>query len=195
MNNPFLSIPAKAKIQFHLKPQSRNSKTRFATGHAKMGKTQKVGSLGEELVVRFLMKRGYTILDRNYWKPWGELDVVAQKKNKIHFVEVKALSRSVSDETSTVVKNREEESGEFVSSETQRKKSLAYIRQNVPKDWFRPEDTVGPDKMKRLGRIIQTYLNAKHVSDETKWQFDVATVLIDSETKRAKINLIEDLTL
>ena len=68
-----------------------------------MGKTQKTGSLGEELVTMFLMKRGYTILHRNYRRPWGELDVVAVKKNKIHFVEVKAMSRGfVSDETSMV---------------------------------------------------------------------------------------------
>lgn len=160
-----------------------------------MGKTQKVGSLGEELVVMFLMKQGYTILDRNYWRPWGELDIVAEKKKKIHFIEVKALSRNVSDETVLTEKNREEESEDFVSDETKRKKSLLYIRNNTPKDWFRPEDSVGPEKIKRLGRIIQTYLNAKHVSDETKWQFDVATVLIDSEKKKAKINLIEDLTL
>ena len=65
-----------------------------------MGVTQKVGALGEELVVQFLVKRGYKILDRNYRRPWGELDVVAERKGKIHFVEVKALSRNVSDETS-----------------------------------------------------------------------------------------------
>ena len=60
-----------------------------------MGVTQKVGALGEELVVQFLVKRGYKILDRNYRRPWGELDVVAERKGKIHFVEVKALSRNV----------------------------------------------------------------------------------------------------
>ena len=148
-----------------------------------MGRTQKVGSLGEELVVKFLMKRGYKILDRNYRRPWGELDVVAEKKGKIHFVEVKALSGSV----------RESE----VTHETlsEREKMLEYIKFAPPKDWFRPEDHMNANKMKRLSRIIQTYLMGKHVSDETDWQFDVATVLIDGETKRAKINFIEGLIL
>ncbi|MDO8593957.1 MAG: YraN family protein [bacterium] len=151
-----------------------------------MGRTQKVGSLGEELVVRFLMKRGFTILDRNYRRPWGELDIVAERKNKIHFVEVKAMSqRIVSDETKS-----------NVSSETsEREAALAYIRSKVKKDRFSPEDHVNKEKIKRQGRIIQTYLGAKHVSGETNWQFDVASVLIDSETKKAKINLLEDLIL
>src|SRR3989338_4306127 len=152
-----------------------------------MGHTQTVGTLGEELVVRFLMKRGYTILDRNYRKPWGELDVVAERKGKIHFVEVKALACDVSDETSPKKQKLLETVLGKVSDETPREKSLRYIRSKVKKDRFRPEDSVGPHKIKRLGRIIQTYLMGKHVSDETLWQFDVATVLIDKETKRAKI--------
>ena len=157
-----------------------------------MRATQKVGALGEELVVKFLVKRGYTILDRNYRKPWGELDVVAQKKGKIHFVEVKALARSVSDETKF---EKQITADSEVSSETSREKILTYIRSKVRKDRFRPEDSIGPHKVKRLGRIVKTYLNAKHVSDETIWQFDVATVLIDTTKKKAKIEFLEDLTL
>ncbi len=150
-----------------------------------MGITQKVGSLGEELAVRFLVKRGYNILDRNYRRPWGELDIVAEKEGKIHFVEVKSVSArkgDVSDET--------------ISRKTSpREQSLAYIRLKRPKDRYRPEDNLHSSKLKRLRRIIQTYLTSKHVSDETNWQFDVATVYIDDSEKRAKINFIEDLVL
>ena len=108
---------------------------------------------------------------------------------------MKALAREVSDETTS------KKQGLFgamlgrVSDETPREKSLRYIGSKVKKDRFRPEDSVGPHKIKRLGRIIQTYLMGKHVSDETLWQFDVATVLIDKETKRAKIEFLEELTL
>ncbi len=168
-----------------------------------MGRTQKVGSLGEELVVKFLMKRGYTILDRNYRKPWGELDIVAKEKKKIHFVEVKAMSQEiVSDETPTV-KPRGlgllwGKQNTKVSDETQmseRKRALAYVRSKIKKDRFRAEDNVNVGKMKRLSRIIQTYLSAQHVSSETNWQFDVATVYIDGDKKKAKINFMEDLIL
>lgn len=163
-----------------------------------MSSTQKVGSLGEELVVKFLVEKGYKILDRNYRRPWGELDIVAQRKGKIHFVEVKALARKVSDETIPKKQSLLEMLRGHVSDETslsERELALAYVRSKVKKDRFRPEDSVGPHKIKRLGRIIQTYLMGKHVSDETLWQFDVATVLLDEKTRKAKIELLEELSL
>lgn len=54
--------------------------------------TQKIGQLGEDVAVRFLMKQGYEIIDRNFTKKCGELDIVAKNKAKIHFVEVKTVS-------------------------------------------------------------------------------------------------------
>ena len=139
-----------------------------------MAAAAKIGPLGEELVARFLVKKGYTVLDRNFWKPWGELDLVAKKKGKLHFVEVKTFSSRVSDET--------------ISRETPEKLANS-------KDKMRPEDNVTPEKIRRLGRIIQTYLHTKGVSDETKWEFAVATVLLDIETRRAKISLLENIIL
>lgn len=160
-----------------------------------MSDKKKIGPLGEELVVKFLMKRGYRILDRNYRRPWGELDVVAEKRGKIHFVEVKALTRNVSGETKKGTEDFLHGNASGVSDETKRKRASVYIRSGVSKDSFRPEDSVGPEKTKRLSRIIQTYLMGKHVSSETSWQFDVATVLIDSEKKVARIKLLEDIIL
>ena len=60
---------------------------------AKKLTTKQVGNLGEDIAVRFLMKRGYLITDRNYWKKWGEIDIIAQKNGMLHFVEVKTVSR------------------------------------------------------------------------------------------------------
>lgn len=48
-----------------------------------------VGDHGEELVVAHLLKNKYTILARNYTQKCGEIDVIAQKGNRIFFVEVK----------------------------------------------------------------------------------------------------------
>lgn len=47
------------------------------------------GKYGEEKAEEFLRKRGYRILERNYKKPWGELDIIAQYDNTIVFTEVK----------------------------------------------------------------------------------------------------------
>ncbi len=53
---------------------------------------QKIGEVGENIAVKFLMKRGFSIIDRNYTKKWGELDIVSEYKNKIHFIEVKSVT-------------------------------------------------------------------------------------------------------
>ncbi|NOY35346.1 MAG: YraN family protein [bacterium] len=54
---------------------------------------QKIGQTGEDIACKFLMKQKYEILDRNYRKKWGEIDIVAKKDKKIYFVEVKTVSR------------------------------------------------------------------------------------------------------
>ena len=52
----------------------------------------KVGQLGEVIACEYLKKKGYKILERNVWKPWGELDIVARAKDKtLVFVEVKTM--------------------------------------------------------------------------------------------------------
>jgi putative endonuclease len=53
-------------------------------------KTKDIGNKGEELVTKFLMKQGFSIIERNYLRPWGEIDIVARNNNIVHFVEVKA---------------------------------------------------------------------------------------------------------
>jgi putative endonuclease len=52
------------------------------------------GNMGEEIACQFLRKNGFIITDRNYYKKWGELDIVAKKENELHFFEVKSVSRS-----------------------------------------------------------------------------------------------------
>ncbi len=55
---------------------------------------QRVGQIGEELASRFLQSNGYRINDRNYRKKWGEIDIIAEKDDMLHFIEVKANSVS-----------------------------------------------------------------------------------------------------
>lgn len=52
-----------------------------------------LGILGEDLACRFLMKQGFSIIQRNYWKKWGEIDIIAHKEGKTHFIEVKSVTR------------------------------------------------------------------------------------------------------
>lgn len=63
-----------------------------------MAKHNELGVLGEGITERFLVKRGFEILHRNYRRPWGELDIVALYRGIIRFVEVKSVSRELSSE-------------------------------------------------------------------------------------------------
>jgi len=51
---------------------------------------QAIGKWGENEACRFLRKRGYKILKRNYRVMGGEIDLIASKDDTLVFVEVKA---------------------------------------------------------------------------------------------------------
>lgn len=54
-----------------------------------------LGAQAEEEACKFLRKAGYNIKDRNWRRPWGELDIVAKRNKVIHFIEVKASRQQV----------------------------------------------------------------------------------------------------
>lgn len=53
-------------------------------------KNQKNGELGEGIAVKYLQGKGYRILERNYTRKCGEIDIVAQKGGRILCIEVKS---------------------------------------------------------------------------------------------------------
>ncbi len=103
---------------------------------------RKLGNKGEDYVVADLKHKGFEIIARNYLKKWGEIDIIATKTGKIHFVEVKTVSH---------------------------------------KGEWRPEENVHNDKMRRLGRTIESFLaeNGDRVPED--WCCDIACVYIVNE--------------
>jgi len=49
-----------------------------------------LGKEGEQMAINWLKERGYEILHFNWRYSYYELDIVAKKNEKLHFVEVKA---------------------------------------------------------------------------------------------------------
>ena len=49
-----------------------------------------LGAIGENTAADFLIQKGYKILARNFRKPFGEIDIVANLKKDLIFVEVKS---------------------------------------------------------------------------------------------------------
>ena len=130
---------------------------------------RKIGDIGENIACKFLMKRGFEVIERNYSKKWGEIDIIASKGDKLHFIEVKAVTRN----------------------------NLQNVSQST--DSYRPEDNLHPWKLERLSRVIQTYLlgfkGNRSVTHETDWQFDVITVYLDLKSMEAKVNYLEDIII
>lgn len=52
--------------------------------------SKNLGAMAEEMAAAFLNKNGYTILERNYTTPCGEIDIILTIEDILVFVEVKA---------------------------------------------------------------------------------------------------------
>jgi putative endonuclease len=90
-----------------------------------------VGRIGESIAAQFLERKGFTIIDRNYRKPWGEIDIIAQKGSIVRFVEVKTLSRESMPDVSREMSD------------------------------YRPEEQVHPAKLRKIARTAEMYMNGK----------------------------------
>jgi putative endonuclease len=55
-------------------------------------KTRALGNMGEDIACGFLSNKGFLIMDRNYLRKWGELDIVAKRGEELHFFEVKSVT-------------------------------------------------------------------------------------------------------
>lgn len=95
-----------------------------------------IGKLGEEIAAQFLKEKDFLILERNYKRKWGELDIISKKQNKIHFIEVKSVSCEIINEN--------------VIHETK----------------FEPEDSIQNWKIQRLKRAIQSFLLEKNIFEQ-----------------------------
>ena len=128
---------------------------------------RKKGDIGEEVACKYLTNKGYVVKERNYWKPWGEVDIVAQKGSVLKFVEVKTVTRERAD----------------------------LISHEMTNNQLRPEENFHEAKLRRLHRAIQTYLLQKKVPESVPWEIDLACVYLNYETKKARVELFENVIL
>ena len=104
----------------------------------------------------YLETKGFRVLERNYLRKWGEIDIVAEKGQLLIFIEVKSVSRATG---------------------------------------LRPEENMHPAKLKRLHRTIQTYLLDHKVPESMEWRIDIACVYLDFSTRKAKVEMLENIIL
>jgi len=68
--------------------------TGLAEASKGLNKKAELGRLGELAAEKYLKKKGYRILERNFNGRFGELDIIARKGETLVFVEVKTRSGS-----------------------------------------------------------------------------------------------------
>jgi len=56
---------------------------------------KELGKKGEDVALRFLKKRGYRIIERNYVCKMGEMDIIAREKDTLAFIEVKTRTSTL----------------------------------------------------------------------------------------------------
>jgi putative endonuclease len=58
-----------------------------------MAQHNDVGKVGEQVASDFLESKCFQIIERNFWKPYGEIDIISREKSgKYRFIEVKTVS-------------------------------------------------------------------------------------------------------
>jgi len=123
---------------------------------------RKLGNIGEDVAVNKLKNDGFAILNRNYLKKWGEIDIVARGTDGlIHFIEVKSVSRATLSNGA---------------------------KGNVAHGTFRPEENVTREKLIKLQRVIQSWLLEYKYDGE--WQIDVASVALDTKRRVGRVEMI-----
>jgi putative endonuclease len=93
---------------------------------------KEIGAAGESVAAEFLQRKGFEVVERNYRKPWGEIDIIAVKSDTVRFVEVKSVSR---------------ESIQSISRESRD---------------YRPEELVHEHKLRKVARTAEMYMNEKN---------------------------------
>ena len=71
--------------------------------------TVKIGNLGENRAARYLMMRGYKIIDRNFRCRYGEIDIICEKRGALIFVEVKKRANDLFGGGAAAVDNKKRE--------------------------------------------------------------------------------------
>ena len=162
---------------------------------------QKVGNLGERISSLYLVSKGFSFIERNYWKPCGEIDIIMKKDRELYFIEVK----TVSCETRILPVTPETKPHFFTTYffslfDSILPNEYSYVVYPYDSntmgqvDEYKPEDNLHTWKLKRMRRVIDKYLEEKKLVDYD-WNFIALTVRLDRKKKRAFIECFDEMVL
>jgi putative endonuclease len=137
----------------------------MAQNSSKKQNNKQIGSWGEKLTAKHYERADFQIIGMNYLKKWGEIDVIARRDNRVHFIEVKTVSYETKGD----------------------------LERTVSHGAWRPEENVTAYKIKKLSRAIESWLS--EYKWDGKWQIDVASVRIVPRETFATIKIIDNIIL
>ncbi len=134
----------------------------------KYSQKRQFGNWGEGIVCEMLKsEKGMQILDRNFLRRCGEIDIVAKKDGVLHFIEVKTVSKDITTYD-----------------------GLGIVMDDF--SGYNPLESVNRLKMLRMKRTISLYLAEKNVLHETEFQIDVASVVFFMPDMIGRVEFIEN---
>lgn len=135
---------------------------------------RKTGNLGESVAAKYLKTKGFAILNRNYLKKWGEIDIVARET--IQSDQIKAFSR----ETSEIV--------HFVEVKSVSYETRSQLDWDVAHETWRPEEQVHAFKLNQIRKAAESWILENDWVGEV--QIDVIAVRMVPREKYATVKYI-----
>lgn len=122
-----------------------------------------IGKYGEAIATQFLKSQGFIILERNYYQPWGEIDIVCKKGRKLYFVEVKGVAHE----------------------------TRAMLEESVLHGTHVIHERIDHDKLKKLHSVIKTYCLDRDFRG--KYQIDAFFVHLVPYETYAAVDIVSDI--
>ena len=109
----------------------------------------RIGGLGEDVAVKYLESNGYRTMERNFRRPWGELDIIAKDRaGVLVFIEVKTMRRM---------------------------SSFSEIQDILPEDNMNRAKII---KTKKIAETYAN-LHPELIDDRRGWRIDLITIMIN----------------
>ena len=117
---------------------------------------KELGDLGEKIAQKYLKTKGYEIIELNYRKRQGEIDLIGKLNDSLVFFEIKT-------------------------------------RRLLSGKYGLPEESVSYFKQKKILKTAEFFLYEKGYDPlETNWQFDILTIIVNIEKKKAVVRHINN---
>jgi putative endonuclease len=124
-----------------------------------------IGRLGEDVACKYLISKGFELLQRNYRKSFAEIDIISKIACTVHFVEVKT-----------------------VSYETR-----AQLDYSVAHETWKPEEQVHVFKLKQIAKGVEVWIMENNYSGD--FQIDVIAIRVVPRETFAKVKFIDNVTV